>query len=412
MNLFRLSFLYLKRHLFTTVVTILSLGIAIAAVTVLMKLEVLSHSRFDTLANQGNAIVGAKSGGIDILLGALNFEGDIPNYVPQNLYETLKAKKEISFEDQTKFKDGFSITHITPILVFGKYKGFTLVGTDESLLNLTPSENAPQLDKGSFPQNPGEVLVGASFPSAEAVEVGSNIYVHANIHGSTVSSSAFPLKVVGILKPTGKAWDQGLYTNLATAQTAIAVTPGYSSIWGPKVLSYFLLNIEIGGEDSFASLINQRTVAQIAFIEKEKSRLQDLTGSNQSLQLLIVGILLALSTLTVLAVFFTRIEARTMELAVLRALGYSRRDLTRLLFIEGIWIGAISIALAAIVELILSPFILKTVGSTLPLVTSTNFPPWMIAVTGACALVAIILASLPPVWKLYRQDIHTTLRNI
>ena len=99
MNPLRLSYLYLKRHLFTTVVTVAALSIAIAAVTVLLQPEVLSHSRFDTLAPQGDAIVGAKSGGIDILLGALNFEGEIPSYLPQNLFETLKAKKDIQFED-------------------------------------------------------------------------------------------------------------------------------------------------------------------------------------------------------------------------------------------------------------------------------------------------------------------------
>ena len=188
--------------------------------------------------------------------------------------------------------------------------------------------------------------------------------------------------------------------------------PGYNTIWGPKVLSYFIMSIQKGGEEGLATLINQRTVSQLAFVEKEKGRLQDLTGSNQNLQLLIVSILLILTTLTVLAVFFTRIEARAMELAVLRALGYSRRELTRLLLIEGLWMGAISIVVAAIIELILSPIILSSAGTNLPAPTTANFPPWMILVTGLFALIAVVLASLPPVWKLYRQDIHTTLRNI
>lgn len=412
MNPLRLSYLYLKRHLFTTLVTVAALSIAIAAVTVLLKLEVLSHSRFDTLAPQGDAIVGAKSGGIDILLGALNFEGGIPNYLPQNLFETLKAKKDIQFEDKTNFKEGFTVTHITPMLFFGKYKSYSLVGTDESILNLKPARFSPEIAEGIFPKNGGEVLVGSTFAKSEGLGVGQSIYVHGEIHDSKMQGAAFPVKIVGILKPTGKSWDQGIYSNLETAQTAVMSVPGYNTIWGPKVLSYFIMNIQKGGEEALATLINQRTVSQLAFVEKEKAHLEDLTGSNQSLQLLIVSILLILTVLTVLAVFFTRIEARAMELAVLRALGYSRRELTRLLLVEGLWMGTISIIIAAGIELLLSPIILSSAGTTLPPPTATNFPPWMILVTGFFALITVILASLPPVWKLYRQDIHNTLRNI
>ncbi|MFM6926815.1 MAG: ABC transporter permease [Bdellovibrio sp.] len=412
MNPFRLSFLYLKRHLFPTIVTILALSIAIAAVTVLLKLEVLSHSRFDTLAPQGDAIVGAKSGGIDILLGALNFEGGIPNYIPQNLFETLKSKKDIQFEDKTNFQEAFTVAHITPLLFFGKYKSYTLVGTDDSILSLTPLDSAPSLATGTFPQNSGEVLVGALVAKSEGLGLNQSIFIHGAIHDTKTPGASFPVKVVGILKPTGKSWDQGLYTNLVTAQTAIMNVPGYRTIWGPKVLSYFIMNIEKGGEKGLATLINQRTVSQLAFVEKEKARLEELTGSNQSLQLLIISILLILTTLTVLAVFFTRVEARTMELAVLRALGYSRRELTGLLLVESLWMATVSILTAALLEALLSPWILSTVGTSLPPPTATSFPPWMILVTGGFAFLAVILASLPPTWKLYRQDIHSTLRNI
>lgn len=412
MNSLRLSFLYLRRHLFATSITVFALALAIAAVTILLKLEILSHSRFNTLAEQSDVIVGAKSGGIDILLGALNFEGDIPAYVPQNLYETLKAKKDITFEDQTTYRDSFVITQIAPMLVFGKYNGFTLIGTEASFLNLQPAANSPQIAEGAFPSAVKEAVVGSDVAAKENIKLGDSLYVHARIHDSSQESSAFALKIVGILKPTGKIWDQGIYTNLETAQQAVMATPGYQTIWGPHVLSYFLINIKEGGEASLATLINQRTVSQLVFVDKEKKHLEELTGSSKELQFLVVGALLVLSTLTVLAVFFTRIEARSLELAVLRALGWARRDLTGLLLIEGFWMGIASIVLAAIIDVVMSPVILATAGSQLPPATSSTWPPWMILVTGLLALVAIAIASLPPLWRLYRQDVHSALRNI
>ncbi|HWU44643.1 MAG TPA: ABC transporter permease, partial [Bdellovibrio sp.] len=245
-----------------------------------------------------------------------------------------------------------------------------------------------------------------------SLKIGDVVSAHPRIYNSSYEGSAVSLKVVGILRATGKIWDRGIYTNVATAQNAVVHTPGYQTIWGPHVLSYFLMNIQPGGEEALATLINQRTVSQLVFVEKEKKHLEELTGSNQTLQLLIVGILLLLSTLTVLAVFFTRMEARSLELAVLRALGSSRRHLTNLLLIEGLWMGLVAIFLAAIIESILNPVILATAGSQLPTTNSQNWPWWMILVTGFFALVAIALASLPPLIRLYRQDIHSTLRNI
>lgn len=413
MNAFRLSFLYLRRHLFATSITVIALALAIAAVTILLKLEILSHSRFNTLAEQSDVIVGAKSGGIDILLGALNFEGDIPAYVPQNLYETLKAKKDIQFEDQSTYRESFVISQIAPILVFGHYNGFTLIGTEPSFLNLQPTNStAPQLQDGIFPSAVKEVMIGSDVAEKENVKLGDRLYVHARIHDSAQESAAFDLKIVGILKHTGKIWDKGIYTNLETAQQAVVGTPGYQTIWGPHVLSYFLINIKPGGESSLATLINQRTVSQLVFVDKEKKHLEELTGSSKELQFLIVGALLVLSTLTVLAVFFTRIEARSLELAVLRALGYARSDLTKLLLVEGFWMGLSSIVLAAIIEFVMSPVILSTAGAQLPAVNSSNWPSWMILVTGVLALVAIAVASLPPLWRLYKQDVHSALRNI
>ncbi|MDG0817398.1 ABC transporter permease [Bdellovibrio svalbardensis] len=412
MNPFRLSYLYLRRHLFTTTVTILALALAIASVTLLLKLEILSHSRFDTLADQGDALVGAKSGGIEILLGALNFEGEVPAYLPQNLYETLKAKKDIQFEDKANYKEAFTISHITPLLVFGTYKSFKMMGTDESLLSFKESPTAPKISEGTFPTALNEILLGADVAKSESLKIGDSIYVHAKIHSSSYESSAFPLKVVGLLQATGKTWDRGIFSNLMTAQNAVLKTPGYQTIWGSHILSYFILNIQPGGEEALATLINQRTVSQLVFVDKEKQHLQELTGQSQTLQLLIVGTLLLLSTLTVLAVFFTRMEARSLELAVLRALGYARAELTQLLLIEGLWMGLVSILVAAIFEAAISPLILATAGAQLPQSTATNWPWWIILVTGLLALVAIAIASLPPLWRLYRQDVHTALRNI
>lgn len=72
---------------------IIAVVLSVAAMSILIKLEILSHARLSTMANLGNVVVGAKSSSLDILLGALNLEEDGHDFVPQNIFETLKTKK-------------------------------------------------------------------------------------------------------------------------------------------------------------------------------------------------------------------------------------------------------------------------------------------------------------------------------
>ena len=50
-----------------------------------------SQGRFKTLAHEGTALIGAKAGEFDILLSGLNLEGKIIDFVPYNLYETIRG---------------------------------------------------------------------------------------------------------------------------------------------------------------------------------------------------------------------------------------------------------------------------------------------------------------------------------
>jgi len=214
------------------------------------------------------------------------------------------------------------------------------------------------------------------------------------------------------LKETAKIWDYALFTNLETSQFYVSQNPSFKNIWGSHVLNYFLMDIQAGTMDSVSSLINQRTVAQLISVEKEKIHLKKITGSNSRLQYLIVGILLLLSMLLVLAIFFTRMEARTIELAILRALGFSKKEITIVLLSEAFWIGATAVVLSIIIETLISPLALATIDHHGVLnMTAIIYLKIHLGI-GITTLIAISLASLPPLLRLYRQDVHSILRNI
>ncbi|MEN0057611.1 MAG: hypothetical protein AAGB31_02155, partial [Bdellovibrio sp.] len=133
MNPLRLAFLNLSRRKVSTVIALISIALAVACSGVLLRLNELAESRFETLARGGDALVGAKSGGLDILLGALNGEGDYPGYLPYKLYESLKAEQTVFFEDGSHSKPSY-IRSVIPFLYFARYADLRIVATDFSFV--------------------------------------------------------------------------------------------------------------------------------------------------------------------------------------------------------------------------------------------------------------------------------------
>src|SRR5689334_19056388 len=99
MTSFRLAILSLIRRRTPTFIAFLAISVSVAFSGILLRLYVLSGARFSGLAKAGEAIVGAKSGGVEILLGALNLEGEYPDFIPLKLYASLAARSGVQFED-------------------------------------------------------------------------------------------------------------------------------------------------------------------------------------------------------------------------------------------------------------------------------------------------------------------------
>src|SRR5450432_2089553 len=130
MTAFRLAFLNLSRRKIPTMIVFISISISVSCGGILYRSFILGQSRFSLIDHRGDAIVGAKSGGIDILLNCMNLEGPFPDFIPFKLYQSLKNQENIKFEDQSVSNPKF-LRSIIPILYFANYKNYRVLGTDE-----------------------------------------------------------------------------------------------------------------------------------------------------------------------------------------------------------------------------------------------------------------------------------------
>lgn len=410
MTAWKLAILNLSRRPLPTFIAIFAIAISVACSGILLRLNQLSQDRFRSMGRGPDAIVGAKAGGIDILLNALNGEGEYPGYLPMKLFESLKAAQNVHFEDGANAQPTF-LESIVPFVYFAKAGPYRVVGTDESFFRRPHSEDNLQFAKGSWSSKPSDVVLGADVATRLNKMVGDSIQIESwNPEGT--ASQKLEMPIHGVLARTHSAWDRMLYSDLSTAQAILRTENlSTSSIWGPNVLNYFLIYLRPGGFPELSSLINRRTVGQAILVETQKERLQNLTGTGETLGLFVQILILSLSALSLTAMLVTRFEAMSLQLAVLRAIGYSKTVIGSWLLLEGFLIGLSACLLGMILDGLCFPLMRGLLSGALPspeVIGSSilqSYPVW------ATALIATTASVFLPLYRVYRQDVHFSLRS-
>lgn len=397
MKPFKLARLSITRKTFSSIIIVLAIALSVASCGMLLRIYRLSESRLSTIGTGYDAIVGAKAGGIEIILNALNGEGKFPDFLPYKLFETLKSQQNVHFEDGTS-SNSSSINYITPYVYFDKYKNFRIIGTDETLV--ANPKGTLHIERGLWANHVGEIVLGNAVAQSEQLKIGDVIN---------------QMRVVGIIGATGTMWDNFLYTNLQQAQAFFDGRADRSLkeklFWGSNSLHYFLVNINFSQKDSLENLINKRTVGQFVLVDDQKENLKNLIGFGKWIGLFLVGLVLFLSGLSVAGMLVTRFELVSVQFAVLRALGYSKKEIGLWFIYEGLLLGLSGTIIGAMIDFALFPVIRNFFVSNLPtsLISSSIFesaPVWAMTMT------AIFIAVLLPFIKLYKQDVHNSLRVI
>ncbi|AHI04746.1 hypothetical protein BDW_01180 [Bdellovibrio bacteriovorus W] len=405
----QLAYLNLTRRKLSTVVGILAIAIAVACSGILLRLNHLAESRFNTFGAGGDVLIGAKTGGIEMVLNALNSEGDYPQYLPVKLFESLRAGATIHFEDGAS-QDSRSIRSVIPFIYVGKIQENKVLATDESFLSRPRNMDSMNFLEGRWAQNSEEIVLGSLLAEKLKKKTGDSLEM-AGWLGDVSSNYKKSLKVVGIFQAKNNNWDRLGYVNLATAQEVlISGDLSKVSTWGSGVLHYFLTYLHPGGLNSLKSLVNDRTVGQVVEVDAEIYRLKELVGSGKSLGLFVTVLVLLLGGLSVLAMLITRFDAMSLQMAMLRAIGYGKSEITSWLLWEGVMMGAIAVVLGMILDALCFPMIREILGSSLPSAELLQSPLFLSYPVWLAALVATTLSVVVPLVRIYKQDVHFSLR--
>lgn len=432
-----------------TLVTLAVVALAVAlAVTVLHLNDALQRGIIRASDPFGVLVVGAKGSGQQLVLSTLLLQGLPIGNIDGHIFEELRDDPRVALA--------------APIAMGDNIGGARIIGADEQFFALRSTQQASpafQLAEGRIFAADFEAVLGSraaaelglrigdQFRPAHGVEPGLEGDDHAEVH-----------TVVGILRPSGTAFDNAVFTtvnsvvqmhaeaeseqlastNAPTAKTDAAAADEQATDHATDAdANAALLDAAAhSDEDAHADAPDEHghagpgqvtavLVAPVGFIEanqlwrefytsaeaqavfpgRELGGLFDLLNQGQEI-LIIVGYLAAImAALTLFLAIYSATEARQHLLAILRGVGASRRTVMLVVLVETVLVALLGALLGRLLGYGAAAAIAAEISRRSAIPVAIGWLPQAELALWLLPLTLGVLAGLLPAWQAYRVNV-------
>ncbi|MEB2781091.1 FtsX-like permease family protein [Algoriphagus sp. C2-6-M1] len=420
MNLFKLSWKYLTFRPLSTGLNVFLLALGLAIITVLLLIQDQLEKKMTQDAAGIDLVVGAKGSPLQLILAGV-YHIDFPT-------------GNIPMDEAQKLSRNRLVKNSIPMALGDNHQGFRIVGTNHDY----PALYQAKLQSGVLWVKPFEVVLGAEVAEKSNYKVGDEFI---GSHGISVGShehDANNFKVVGVLERKGNVLDRLILTSVES----IWYTHDEGATMTPDSTTNHVAHQEVAFSDSVATkgfpittesrelttvliqyrnpmaaiqlprLINSGTSMQAASPSFEMSRLFELLGVGITLLKGLAVVIIGISGLGIFIALYNSLKERKYDLAILRVLGASRRQLLLLIFLEGIMLTF----LGAILGILLGHTFLAVIISQNEQGVVGTLQPWIFLQQElwivVYALVVGVLASIIPALAAYQTSIAKQLTKV
>ena len=398
-NTFSLVFKSLKNRAGTAALTLASIAVSAALLSVVDRVRTDTQTSFANTISGTDLIIGARSGDLNLLLYSVFRIGNPTNNISWESYEKIGARPEVSWT--------------IPISLGDAHRGYRVLGTDLGYFEhyKFADQRSLEISQGVPFAGPTDAVIGAEVAERLGYDVGKQIVVsHGLTDTSFVTHDENPFTVTGILARTGTPVDRTVHISLggmdlihAGGDGAAMADEGYT----PNAITAFL----VGLESKMSIFTLQRQVNEF---EDEPltavipgvalQQLWGLIGVAEYALLGVSAMVVLAGILGLLAVLLVSLNERRREMSVLRSVGARPGHIFTLLLSEAAvlaFFGALTGLLLVQFGIIVSrQFVLSEFGIQL----SVGLRTFDFIVLAGILIIAI-LVSVIPAWRAYRNSL-------
>lgn len=362
MVLLNLAIKSLRNRAFATTLTIISIALSMILLLSVERAKRAAEEGFTQTISKTDLIVGARSGPLQLILYTVFNMGSSTHNISYETFENVRKHPAIEWT--------------IPYSLGDAHRGFRVVGTNEDFFKHYHFRGNEQLSFSAGREFQGlwDVVIGADVARKLKYQIGDPIVVtHGVTKGEGVQQHEDkPFVVSGILNSTGTPLDRAVYVSLegmealhldwqsGAAPTADKVIPR-DKILKETLKVHTITAFFVGAKSRIETLRLQREINNyteeplLAIIpgvalSELWNGLSFIEGVLQmiSWMVVVVGLMAMLIALT------TTLNERRREMAILRALGATTRQIVGLLVFESALLSALGVLLGIIFSIVLT----------------------------------------------------------
>lgn len=349
MILARLALRSLVARRLTVGLTVLSIALSVALFLGVEKLRTGAKSSFADTISGTDLIMGARSGGVQLLLYSVFRIGNATNNVTWQSYADITARPEVAWA--------------VPISLGDSHRQFRVMGTTNGYFDHYRYRGGQSLEfaAGGPLDDLFDAVVGADVAATLGYSLGDPIVV---AHGlaSFSAHADHPFRITGILEKTGTPVDRTVIVSLAAIEAIHVDWQSGAQRPGAATPADVLRGMDLQPQAITAAMIGVNSRLQVFQLQRaineypQEPLMAVLPGIALQELWSIVGIaetaLLGVSAMVVVtallgmaAMIFAGLNERRREMAILRAVGARPRVILTLLLAEALAMAAMGAAL-------------------------------------------------------------------
>jgi len=407
----RLALQSLRNRALTASLTVLAIAFSVMLLLGVEKVRTGARQSFADTISGTDLIVGARSGGIQLLLYSVFRIGNATNNITWKSYEDIAKRPEVAW--------------IVPMSLGDSHHGFRVMGTTLDYFKRYKYRHGQQIAfaEGQPFHDLFDAVIGADVAQALRYKVGDPIIVaHGLGSVSFVEHADKPFRVSGILAKTGTPVDRTVHVSLEAIE-AIHVDwqsgmpqPGQSVSadevrrmeLAPKAITAALVGLKSKlATFKLQRLINEYRAEPLSAIIPGAAlqELWGLVGTAETALAVVSAMVVATALLGMVTMVLTTLNERRREMAILRSVGARPVTILGLLATEAGLLTLAGVVLGALLLYaalgLMQPYIDRTYGLQLAIDAPTR-REWL---TLGAIVAAGFVAGLLPAMRAYRLSL-------
>ena len=306
--------------------------------------------------------------GIDMVVGA---KGSPLQLILSAVYHIDSPTGNISIEDAKKIKNNRMVGSSIDLLYGDNYKGYRIVGTDDEFLDLYDAK----IKDGRKWEDPFEVVVGSKIHSKFGLKLDDELMSSHGLRETGEAHADQLFKIVGLLEPSNSVIDQLIVTSPESIWDLHAEhdhsgdehddehdhehddehdhehDDEHDHEHDDEEITAMLIKFQNPMNIiQFPRQINEETNLQAAVPSYEISRLFKLFGFGIETLTYLAYLIIIVSAFSLFINLFNSMRDRKYEMALIRTLGSSRRQLSFMIIFESLILTTVGFLLGLLVS--------------------------------------------------------------